>query len=246
VDTRPLLRLEARQTLTFCAAIWKARASFISKFKTFVPGNITCSVGRKAERYVGETFFWVLGGIPTPRSKQDFEYYVIPSVVMAANVKRAHQMWLSEKGAKGQKRNDNNVRTVHLPPRTSYSGWDISDYRDRWDLIEAKLNEPFGIERTASTESIDNTKKKAIRKVKSERGSWPAVHYELTAEQRDMARRKRDKVRVDGKLYGSVYKAFVALHLLVEQHEAFRGDLKHMVRLPFTFKGRTYEFEIAS
>jgi hypothetical protein len=100
--------------------------------------------------------------------------------------------------------------------------------------------------RTATAESIDKTNKKAIRKVKGERGSWPAVHYEMTTEQRDMARRKRDKVRVDGNLYGSVYKAFVALHLPVEQHEAFRGDLKHMTRLPFTLKGRAYEFEIAS
>jgi hypothetical protein len=119
-------------------------------------------------------------------------------------------------------------------------------FRDHGDLIEAKVNEPLGVEKTASTESIEKTNKKTVRNAKSERGSWPAVHYELTAEQSDMARRKRDKARVDGKLYGSVYKAFVALHLPVKQHEAFRGDLKHMTRLPFTFNGRSYEFEIAS
>jgi hypothetical protein len=44
---------------------------------------------------------------------------------MAENVKQAHQQWLCTAGAK--------------PPFKSLSGWDISDFRDRWDLIEAKL-----------------------------------------------------------------------------------------------------------
>ena len=58
---------------------------------------------------------------------------------MAENVKRAHQRWLSMTGAKGQAHNDNNVRTAYLPPFKSLSGWDISEYRDRWDLSDAKL-----------------------------------------------------------------------------------------------------------
>jgi hypothetical protein len=36
--------------------------------KTFVPGSRTCSVGVKAMKNVGPTFFWVLGGIPLPGS----------------------------------------------------------------------------------------------------------------------------------------------------------------------------------
>jgi hypothetical protein len=58
---------------------------------------------------------------------------------MAENVKQAHQTWLRTTGARGQAHNDNSVRTVHLPPFKSLSGWDISEYRDRWDLIDAKL-----------------------------------------------------------------------------------------------------------
>jgi len=38
-------------------------------------------------------------------------------------------------GKKGQRHNESSVRTVHLPPLKSFSGWDISEYRDRWDLI---------------------------------------------------------------------------------------------------------------
>jgi hypothetical protein len=109
--------------------------------KTFVPGNRTCTVGLKAEKTFGENFFWVLGGIPKPESSADFEYYIIPASIMAMNVVDAHQLWLKSPGAKGQERKDNPVRTAPLPPYKSFSGWDISDYRDRWDLIEQKLND---------------------------------------------------------------------------------------------------------
>ena len=107
--------------------------------KTFVPGIRTCSVGLKAERNFGDNFFWVLGGIPQPGSDRPFEYFVIPDATMAVNVKEGQSKWLSEKGAKGQDRNNSTVRTVHLPPYKSYAGWDVEEFRNRWDLIEAKL-----------------------------------------------------------------------------------------------------------
>ena len=59
---------------------------------------------------------------------------------MAKNVSEAHELWLSTPGKTGQAHKDNKVRTVHLPPYKSFSGWDISTYRDRWDLIEAVLS----------------------------------------------------------------------------------------------------------
>lgn len=107
--------------------------------KTFVPGIRTCSVGMKAEKDFGKNFFWILGGIPKQNSKANFEYYVIPASAMAKNVAKAHQLWLKSPGVKGQEHKDSTVRTVHLPPHRSFSGWDISEYLDRWDLIETKL-----------------------------------------------------------------------------------------------------------
>ena len=107
--------------------------------KTFVPGNRTCSLGAKAEKDFGENFFWILGGIPTPDSQRAFEYYIIPARVMALKVKEAHALWLKTPGMKGQAHNATTVRTVHLPPGKSFSGWDISEYRERWDLIERNL-----------------------------------------------------------------------------------------------------------
>jgi hypothetical protein len=107
--------------------------------KTFVPDGRTCSVGAKAEKDFGENFFWVLGGIPEPESKSDFVYYIIPSSVMAREVSKAHRAWLEAPGKRGQEHNDSTVRTVSLPPYTEMTGWDISEYQNRWDLIEQKL-----------------------------------------------------------------------------------------------------------
>lgn len=107
--------------------------------KTFVPGNRTVSVGQKAERFYGDNFFWVLGGIPTSDSGRDFEYYIIPSRDVADHVKRSHAQWLQGVRPDGEARQDSKVRTIHLPPRTTYDGWSIEQYLNRWDLIESLL-----------------------------------------------------------------------------------------------------------
>jgi len=107
--------------------------------KTFVPGNKTCSVGMKASRDFGKSFFWILAGIPSPESYRHFEYFIIPAREMALNVSKAHDLWLKTPGAKGQEHKDSKVRTVHLPPGKSFSGWDISQYLNRWDLIDAEM-----------------------------------------------------------------------------------------------------------
>jgi len=118
----------------------KAGTKFVHiQVKTFGPGNRSCSVGSKAEKDFGENFLWVLGGIPQPDSKDAFEYYVIPAEDMATNIMRAHKKWLKTPGRKGQAHQETKIRAINLPPGKSYAGWDISEYRDRWELIGAKL-----------------------------------------------------------------------------------------------------------
>ena len=107
--------------------------------KTFIPGGRTCSVGMKAERSYGDNFFWVLGGIPAPDSLDKFEYFVIPSAVMAKNISEAHQKWMDTPGKDGKEHQESMVRIVTLPPRTGFNGWDVTEYRNRWDLIADKL-----------------------------------------------------------------------------------------------------------
>lgn len=107
--------------------------------KTFVPGSPTCSVGAKAELDFGPSFFWVLAGVPEPGSDHPIEYYVIPSADMARRVKVEHAAWLGRPGRGGQPHRDSRVRIVHLPPRVSPGGWDLSPYRGQWRAIEEHL-----------------------------------------------------------------------------------------------------------
>ncbi|QWD46339.1 hypothetical protein G6659_02195 [Polynucleobacter paneuropaeus] len=109
--------------------------------KTFVPGNKTVTVGQKAEKAFGQNFIWVLAGIPIAGSDKDFVYYIIPSPIVSKNVKEAHDLWLRTLGKKGQAHNETSVRTIHLPPFESENGWNIDEYKNRWDLIEGLLND---------------------------------------------------------------------------------------------------------
>ena len=108
--------------------------------KTFPPGRAKCSVGMKAEIDRGPGFFWVLGGIPSPGSDRPFEYYVIPSPAMAAHVRASFVLWRDAPGVGGRRHDAaNTIRTVAIPPKVCKDGWDIKEYRGRWDLIESHL-----------------------------------------------------------------------------------------------------------
>lgn len=111
--------------------------------KTFRPNDRTCSVGKKAERYYGDDFFWVLGGIPEPYpedKEQTFKYFIIPSKEMSRNVQEIFEIWVNTPGMKGQKHDkETKIRALRLPSGSNLNGWDISPYLNRWDLIQDKL-----------------------------------------------------------------------------------------------------------
>ncbi len=118
----------------------KAGTKFVHiQVKTFVPGSRTCSVGQKAERFYSDNFFWVLAGIPHVHTRFGFEYYVIPSLEMSRWVVEDHRQWLSEPGRDGRPHKNNAIRSVHIPPYKNKTGWDISQYLEKWSLIERCL-----------------------------------------------------------------------------------------------------------
>ena len=108
--------------------------------KTFVPGKPTCTIGLKGERDYGDRFFWVLGGIPTKPTEPPTEYYVIPSRVMAQGLAADFIQWRDTPGKFGQQRNaENQMRNLFLPPKVGSSGFNIADFKNRWDLITTVL-----------------------------------------------------------------------------------------------------------
>lgn len=107
--------------------------------KTYVPGIKSVQVGKKSEKDFGKNFVWVLGGIPHPNSKDEFEFYIIPSKEIAKNVLESYKIWMKTPGMKGQQHNDTKMRTIQLPPRSNLNGWSIEEYKNRWDIIEKLL-----------------------------------------------------------------------------------------------------------
>lgn len=107
--------------------------------KTFRPTDKGVTVGVKAEKDYGATFFWVLAGIPLANSNEDFMFYIIPSKDMAKNVKEQHEIWLATPGKKGQAHNETSMRTINLPPKENLNGWNLEKYKNNWKLIESKL-----------------------------------------------------------------------------------------------------------
>jgi hypothetical protein len=107
--------------------------------KTYVPGGRTVSVGKKAEKDYGANFIWVLGGIPHADSEDDFEYYIIPSSEVSKNVQESHKLWLETPSKDGSQHKDNDMRTIHVAPYRSFSGWSIEQYKNNWAIIEDLL-----------------------------------------------------------------------------------------------------------
>ncbi len=107
--------------------------------KTYEPGHKKVAVGKKAEIDYGKNFIWVLAGIPTSKSKDSFEYYIIPSPDVAKNVKEGHGKWLATPGKNNQQHNETTMRIIDLSPKASNAGWNVAQYKNRWDSIEKLL-----------------------------------------------------------------------------------------------------------
>ena len=54
------------------------------------------------------------------------EFYIVPSIVVAEFTTFNHSKWLSEKGKKGQQRNDSTMRKFRDVEK---------EYLNRWDLL---------------------------------------------------------------------------------------------------------------
>ena len=108
--------------------------------KTFVPGNRTVSVGMKAEKDFGSSFFWIIAGIPKPESETEFVYYIVPSKVIAEAVRADFKRWVATPGKKGQQHDAaTKLRTLRLQRARRPEDLDLSQYENRWDLIERHL-----------------------------------------------------------------------------------------------------------
>lgn len=82
------------------------------------------TLSEKNEKLEGDHiiyFFVSLNELDTP------EYHIVPSKIVAEDIRKSHREWLSTPGKHGQAHNDNTIRNF----------WDKDDiYLNRWDFLE--------------------------------------------------------------------------------------------------------------
>lgn len=85
------------------------------------------TLSKKNETLIGENIVYVfvsLNELDAP------EYHIVPSKIVAETIAKEHKKWLETPGAKGQPRNDTNIRNF----------FDKNDvYLDRWELLDYKV-----------------------------------------------------------------------------------------------------------
>jgi hypothetical protein len=78
---------------------------------------------KKAEEYFGDKLFYVFVNLKDKTSRPDF--YIVPSRVVADQIREGHAKWLRTPGKKGQPHNDSTMRKFS-DERDNYLGkWDI-------------------------------------------------------------------------------------------------------------------------
>jgi hypothetical protein len=61
----------------------------------------------------------------------NFEYFIVPSAVMAANVKSFHQKWLVSPRKNGRAHKDIGIRAVSVVERGPSYSWSVCEYKNR-------------------------------------------------------------------------------------------------------------------
>ncbi|MCK6593649.1 MAG: hypothetical protein L6Q33_00450 [Bacteriovoracaceae bacterium] len=118
------LTLKNTQGIDILVSTRETDKSFAIQVKTTQGKKKEWMLNEKSENLKGKNFLYVfvrlkeLGELP--------EFHIVPSKIVAKNIKEDHQNWLSTLGKKGQKRNDSKMRKFR----------DYEDkYLGKWDLL---------------------------------------------------------------------------------------------------------------
>jgi hypothetical protein len=122
------LTLKNTAGIDILASNTKATRTVAIQVKTTQGTKPIWTLGEKAEADKSPRKFYVFVNLGKPESAP--EYYVVPSAVVARQIKRFYIEWLDTPGRGGRKRKENPMRTFHVPKR----------YRNAWSRL--KLDPP--------------------------------------------------------------------------------------------------------
>ena len=93
--------------------------------KTTASGNLKWLLGPKNESLEGDNIYYVFVHL---HELGEPEYYIIPSGIVAKDVRDGHSNWLKQCDKKGNPHKDNPVRTFYITEA-------FKKYKDAWSIL---------------------------------------------------------------------------------------------------------------
>lgn len=119
------LTLKNTQGIDILVSTKQTDKSFAIQVKTTQGKKKEWMLNEKSENIIGKNSLYVFVHLKGVGELPDF--HIVPSNVVAKNIKVDHQNWLKEPGKKGQKRNDSKMRKFR----------DYEDkYLGKWELLK--------------------------------------------------------------------------------------------------------------
>jgi hypothetical protein len=135
----------------FLAALAPSRVKKVDILVNHLDGKAPCLIQVKTRSGIDANAGWPLNEKNESIDDADIFYcfvalgdfesqvYVIPASQVAKVVRESHAKWLRTLGAKGQKHNDSDMRSISNAPRLSNKyapeGW-MDKYLEKWELIQ--------------------------------------------------------------------------------------------------------------
>lgn len=98
---------------------------FAIQVKTNQVGNRHWTLHKKAESLVSENLYYVFVSLRGLNERA--EYFIVPSIIVADQIKHSYELWLQQPGKKGQPHKDNTLRKFF-----DQNG----DYLEKWELLD--------------------------------------------------------------------------------------------------------------
>jgi hypothetical protein len=119
------ITLRNNDSIDIHASDMKTNKMFAIQVKTSQYSGRKWPIGQKSENLSAPNIFYVF--VCFRKMDERPEYFIVPSVDVATQVKAGHQKWLATPGKKGQAHKDNSMRQF---------GDKQGKYLERWDLLK--------------------------------------------------------------------------------------------------------------
>ena len=117
------ITLRNTQGVDILAANRNASKSVAIQVKTNQEGRFKWALNKKAEDYSSDHLFYVFVDLKGRTSRSEF--HIVPSDVVANQVKKEHREWLKTPGKKGQPHKDNPMRIFRDEECKYLEAWDL-------------------------------------------------------------------------------------------------------------------------